>query len=455
MKTAIVGAGARGLSIAYHLKKFTPDEDITLIEAENWGGVIASDEKEGCVLEHGPETYQARVPLLHKLSAELGIADKLISADKSSKKRFIYKEGHLLKAPTGPLSLLTSSLFFFPVKFRIFTSLKKNVNIYPENTFFEVAKNLFGEPFAEYVASPAARGIFGTEAEELEFAAAFPKIAEAINKESSLKKAMKAFAAERRQYWLQQLGEEAFNGFEKGLYSFKGGLSVLTDALKTQIRDKGVKLETARISGFNKSKEGYTLLAGSKKSGPFERVIFTTSPSELAEIFKEHDKELSKLFNRYEVSAMTVVHSVWSAKGFKPDGFGYLIPRKEKQPVLGTLFSSRIFKEKAPADKTLTKTMIGGDSSVFSDDDLAGMVYDHMNRLFGVKEKPLYTEVKRIKPGLPKYGRGYAALRRETMQLLEQFNGIDLSGWHFDGIGLPDAIEGGYQKALELAGKYE
>ena len=61
------------------------------------------------------------------------------------------------------------------------------------------------------------------------------------------------------------------------------------------------------------------------------------------------------------------------------DGFGFLIPSKEKRPILGTLFHSAVFPERAPEGHQLLMTFIGGVRDgdrldEMSDDDVKSLV---------------------------------------------------------------------------------
>ena len=63
-KIAILGAGISGLAHAYYLLKKHTDLEIEIFETNQVGGSIASVEYEGCTFEKGPETYQAKNPLI-------------------------------------------------------------------------------------------------------------------------------------------------------------------------------------------------------------------------------------------------------------------------------------------------------------------------------------------------------------------------------------------------------
>ncbi|MDH5719048.1 MAG: protoporphyrinogen oxidase [Spirochaetia bacterium] len=446
-KIAILGAGITGLSTAYFLKKREDAPDIEIFESGQIGGQVQTEIYEDCIIEKGPETFQMRTPLLKVLCEELNISDKLKQAQKEAAKRYIIKEGQLVKLPAGPLSFLTTSAMSFFQKIKLILALKKKFSLWPGMSFFDGTRNIFGQEFAEYLSSSVARGVYGTEAEDLEFSSAFPDVYEAIQHTPSLIKAVKKIIAEKKQYWQNELGENAFEGFEKGMYSFEGGLITFVEALRNSIKEKGVKIENTKIQRVINKRNEYYVHTKQNKYGPFDKVISTVSPGELSQIIKEMNKPASVRLNEMKYSPMTVVVQAWDKNNFSYPGFGFLAPRKEKMPMLGTLFSSNIFSHKAPKHLFLTKTMISGDSDLFNDEEVSTMQYEGLKKIFKIKKPPLWYKIYRYKQGMPKYFLGYHEWKEDVLSLLSPFPEFQLSGWHFSGMGLSDALANSYKIA--------
>ena len=295
-KVAIVGGGISGLSLAHFLQNKIDAANITLFEAQAFGGAVSSQKEGDLVLEHGPETYQARNQLLHKIAADLNLTDQLVKADSAAAKRFLVKDGRIVKFPTGPMSFLFNSILFFPAKIKVFLALRKSYSLWKGISLFDACKHVFGQQFAEYFASSLGRGVWGTEAEDLEFAAAFPDLFEAIveNEKSttklSLMKLVKKLGAEKAAYWQNELGT-IDPKFEKGLYTFKGGLQTLTDALREELKSSAAKIESVKVSRISSQNKEYYLQTKSQKYGPFNKVIFTCNPTELGALFKDYKKD--------------------------------------------------------------------------------------------------------------------------------------------------------------------
>ena len=446
---AVVGGGISGLSHAYFLKKKYPDAHVTLFEAGEPGGNIATQQHEGALLEPGPDSYLDRSGLFNRLAEEIGIKEQLVFEDKRSAKRFILKDGYLVSAPKGPGSFIFSSLLFFPEKIKIFLAMGKKFSLWPTITLFDAARNVLGYSAAEYLASPFARGVYGSEAEDLEFSALFPDLFRKITEAPKLKVAMKNYTRERREFWQNELGNVAF---EKGIYSFKGGLITWVKALHTALEKAGVEIVRDKIAKVQRDSEKRIVLSSKAKPYPaVDRVVFAIGSADLAYIFREFDKELSRKLGDLKYSPINVVYSCWNKKEFNPGGYGFLAPRKECAPILGSIFASNVFSGRVTDDKFLTKTMISGDSELFKDDELGSLAADSLSRILKVRVKPLWTKVFRHNPGIPRYAPGYGEWKREVREMTAKHEGVHFAGWAFSGIGLADQVESAYLYAKSAA----
>ena len=444
-RIAVVGGGISGLAHAYFLKKKSSDAHVTLFEPGNPGGVIATQTHEGAILEPAADSYLDRTGLFNQLAADLGLKDQLIFEDKKSAKRFVLKDGYLVAAPKSPGGLITTSLLFFPEKIKIFFAMRKKFSLWPTITLFDAARNILGFSAAEYLASPMARGIFGSEAEDLEFSSIFPGLFKKITETSRLKTALKEYGDERKRFWNAQLGDPKF---ERGIYSFKGGLSTWTNALHKHLQQSGVELVKDKIARISRDASGRVVLSSKAKPyEAFDEVVFTVGSDDLSYIWREHDKELSKKIAELKHSPINVVYAAWNKKDFSPGGYGFLVPRKERAPILGTIFSSNVFPGRAPADQFLTKTMISGDSDLFKDAELSSLAEESLGRILKIRTRPLWSKVFRHNPGIPRYTPGYGEWKRDILSMLERHKGVHFAGWSFSGIGLADQVESAYLHA--------
>ena len=91
-RIAIVGGGISGLSAAYYLSK--AGHDCTLIESPaRLGGVIRSEQVEGCVVEAGPDSFLAQKPWALELIRELGLEDQVIGSQDHLRRTYVLRRG--------------------------------------------------------------------------------------------------------------------------------------------------------------------------------------------------------------------------------------------------------------------------------------------------------------------------------------------------------------------------
>ena len=70
--------------------------------------------------------------------------------------------------------------------------------------------------------------------------------------------------------------------------------------------------------------------------------------------------QLSKITNLYYARVIEIILGFNNWKGIKLDGFGGLVPFKENRDILGALFMSSLFENRAPKDGALFSIFMGG-----------------------------------------------------------------------------------------------
>ena len=80
-QVAIIGGGISGLATTYYLERDAAEQQIplavTVIEkAPVLGGKIATDRRDGFIIEGGPEPFVTRKPWAWELCQELGLGER-------------------------------------------------------------------------------------------------------------------------------------------------------------------------------------------------------------------------------------------------------------------------------------------------------------------------------------------------------------------------------------------
>lgn len=315
-RVAILGAGISGLSLAYYLKKKYQDHiNITLIEKDiRVGGLIRSEKKEGHIIEWGPKSIRpfGKGEFTEALIQELGLKKKELSC--KTKKRYLLVRGRLRKVP---------SLFFLK---KIFIGLIKDLfctTITQEDeTIASFCIRHFGKTFTCQFVDPFIKGIFAGDIHKLSVHACLPQLCEIEKKHRSL-----ILGFKKRK-----------NKEKKPPYSFNKGLQELPDKI-LEVLDAEVLLGTEVKNAYQKEnqvnlifKEGY------ERSFDF---VFSTLP---AYALKELDIGIANL-DTIEFFDINVFTFCFDKKILFKEGFGYLVPEKEGEKILGAVFDSCLFDE--------------------------------------------------------------------------------------------------------------
>jgi oxygen-dependent protoporphyrinogen oxidase len=126
--------------------------------------------------------------------------------------------------------------------------------------------------------------------------------------------------------------------------------------------------------------------------------------------------------------------------------FGGLVPTKEKQQILGILFPSACFAERAPEGGALFSFYLGGvrnpEMMSKTDEEIQGIVLQNLHSMlkFPAQARPDFIHISRHQRAIPQYnadsGRRFSAV--ESIE--EQYPGLVLGGNLRDGIGMGHRI---------------
>ena len=129
-KVAVIGGGITGLTAAYALRQ--TGATVRLFEAgAKVGGPVQSVRDGEWLVEAGPNSIQENSPELTALISDLGLDEARSAAQPAAKNRYILRNGKPQAAPSSPPGLLSSSLFSFGAKLRIFRELLHRPRIRP------------------------------------------------------------------------------------------------------------------------------------------------------------------------------------------------------------------------------------------------------------------------------------------------------------------------------------
>jgi oxygen-dependent protoporphyrinogen oxidase len=441
---AIIGAGITGLTAAFYLKR--NGIPVTAYEASGRaGGVIQSLRKEGYIAEFGPNTLLETSPKISQLVRDAGLQSRRLDPDPKAEARYVVRYKRPIAMPTKPLGFFTTDLFTLKAKFAVVREpFIKPRRDGVEESIAQFVVRRFNQEFLDHAIDALVAGIYAGDPHKLSVTHAFPKLKALEDNYGSMIKGQLLGGRGRK-----KRGEVAKDRAPK--FSFDEGLQVLPDSLAAELGDS-VQLNTA-VSKLKQTAEGWTLTltsAGRECEAQHSAVIYAGTAFKLAQLKIESDKsvDLSPLSEvRYPPVASVVLGFRREDVAHSCEGFGMLIPRVEGFKILGTIFSSSLFPNRAPAGHHTLTSYVGGERypelASLPPDKLYNLVCDDLRILLGVKGKPTFQHSVFYPRAIPQYNVGYGRYRALMTETETKAPGLFLAGHYRDGVSLTDSIVSG------------
>jgi oxygen-dependent protoporphyrinogen oxidase len=124
-----------------------------------------------------------------------------------------------------------------------------------------------------------------------------------------------------------------------------------------------------------------------------------------------------------------------------------LIPKIEGFKILGTIFSSSLFPNRAPAGHLTLTSYIGGqrypELALLPEEKLVALTCEDLRVLLGVSGKPVFQHCVLYPKAIPQYNVGYGRYRDLMNEIENQAAGFFFAGHYRDGVSLGDSILSG------------
>ncbi len=455
MKVAVVGAGISGLATAHFLKKAGIDVEL-LEKTEIAGGTIGSKFVDGYLVENGPNSTSETNFVIDEMLDDLSklphfgnIRSEKIYADEDSKYRFIVRRGKLHALPSGVGSFLTTKLWTAPGKLRLFGEPFLGRANHEESIADFVTRRL-GREFLDYAINPFVAGVYAGNPSELSVRAAFPKLYALEEKYGGLLKGTIGGLRERR-----KRKEKA--KVSAKLFAFKSGMGVLPTALASEFVD-GICFGTA-VTGL-KSEDGKFLLSFSRDAEPdsqkYDAVVLSTPAYAAVEIVRSWLPGLSDELAKIKYPPVAVVVHGYKREQVKMDlrGFGFLVPEVENRKILGTIWSSSIFPNRAPEGSVELTTFVGGSrqpkTARLSAAEISKIVHEENSSLMNIEGKPAFESVSKWERAIPQYNIGHLSIIDAVSRVESIHKGFYICSNYKDGISVADCIANGKKTAEKI-----
>ena len=436
-KVAILGAGMAGLSFAYYLKKYNSNVDFVILEkSTRVGGVVFSEKLNELVFEWGPRGVRpkGRGQVVLEIVEELGLWNELVFANDNAKKRYLYHDDKLHVLPYSLWSLLSSPYLKLLIKAIIkdFTAVKFD----GDETIASFVDRHFGNEFRALFFDSMVSGVWAGDVEKMSISATLPLLKELEGANGSILKALITHQA-------KSIDSKKYDKdiTSKALFSFKGGMETLVNALENHLNDFIVYNVDIDAIHFSDKVE----LVVNGESQVFDELVSTVPAYSIAAYT---DYKLSTLLKSIHYAPIAVLNMKLPKSAIDFDGFGFLVPSSENSVVLGMVANSNTFTEHATDDYVVNTVMMGG--SRYSIEELSRLnlkqeAGQFLKHVFNKELDIEFQEIILIDKSIPQYDVGHLDVVMQIEELSP--NNLTLLGSYMYGVSLIDIVI----KSKELA----
>lgn len=455
---AIIGGGISGLAAAYAVEqqqRAGADVSYVLFEsAPRLGGVLVTEQAEGCIIEAGPDSFLTEKPWATDLCRQIGLGDQLIGSNDAQRKTYILVNGRLVPMPDGLMFMVPTKIL--PTVLSPLFSVRTKLRMAGEwfhpphkaehdETVAAMVERHYGAEMVDRLADPLLSGVYGGEASQLSVRAVLPRFAEMEARHGSLGRAM---LASRRKM------AQATKSAARPLFtSLRDGMQQMVDALLASLPQQ--KLRTSAIvESLARNHRGWRVHthAGAEN---FDAVIVATPTQAAAAMLANTSLKLS-----HELGGICYSSSVTVTLGYDkqvrdslPPGFGFLVPRSEGRRMLAATFVHNKFPHRAPEDRAIVRCFLGGarDQAVLGmgEDEILQVVRGELQQVVGLHAAPRFARVYKWTGAMAQYGVGHLEKLERIEALLRDLPGLTLAGNGYRGIGVPDCVKSGTEAALQ------
>jgi protoporphyrinogen/coproporphyrinogen III oxidase len=416
----VVGAGITGLTCAYRLQKLGI-KTLVLESGSRIGGVIRSERINGHLVEWGP-TSLLPTPHTFGLLDELGLGEELEEANPRSP-RYVVINGKLRAVPLAPLSVggILRGLAEPLVR-------SKSHNDESVAKFF---RRRFGPQIHDRLVAPFVTGIFAGNTEALSVGAVFPRVLDIEQQYGSVVWGMLR---------AKPKGKSSPAPRRPPISSFPDGMEALPRRIAQDLTVQ------TQCSGIRIGKDVQT-----------RATVLAVPAYRASEILGEMYPELAVMLGAVDYAPIVIATtSVPLSSLPRPlQGFGFLVPQSERLVMLGTIFNSLLFSGRAPDDRLLLTSFLGGVTKpeVFDwpDERVWDSVGGELKRLLKTSIRPEPVAIFRHRRAIPQYNIGHRQRVEAIATELAKIPGLFVTGNFLHGVSVPACMEHGDNTAKAVS----
>ncbi len=448
-RVVVAGGGITGLAAAYYLSR--AGASVRLIDkAPRPGGVIQTIAVEGCTLEQGPDSFLAAKPAAVELARELGLEGDIIGSNDSTRVTYVLRKGRLIPLPEGLMMvaparvgpMVRTSLVGWGTKLRMgLEYFRRPRRMDGDRSVAEFMRDHYGEESLEYLGEPLLAGVYGGDPEKLSVRSVLGRFVEMEEKYGSLTRGALALRRSGRTG-----GGPLFRTLKRGLGSMVDALVAAMAGKVEMIRAEAETVEAAgggyriRAAGEWMEADGFVAACPAWAAAPLLRPV-NARLAEVLETIPYHDAmTLSLGYRRQDCARL-------------PPGFGFLVPRREREKMLACTFVHNKFDHRVPAGMAVLRCFFGRDAIAMDDAGVVAAARRELERILDFSAEPVFSSLARWPRAMAQYTVGHEERAAEIESIVRGIPGLEVAGNSLRGIGIPDCIRSAREAAESLTGQ--
>lgn len=341
---------------------------------------------------------------------------------------------------------------FTPMIFKaLWNDCRCPIGLAEDESIHSFVSRRFGDQIAEYIFDPMISGIYAGDIKQLSIKACIPWLYNLERKHGCVWKGM---LAERNQSNSQVLSPFVKNALCHKIFTYKNGVETIINKL-TEIFEPNLRFNcpATKLNFEN----GTTLIELQDKNTISADVLYSAiPPPQLAKLVKHNFPILADKLNEITSTSLAVVNLGYHSSVLQNSGFGYLIPSKENQSLLGATWDSCAFpQQNKDANETRISVMLGGahfkDFDALSDNKIIETAMQQISEHLNLTREPACVLIKRAPQAIPQYTVGHEAKLRFIEAELQKIPcKVKLLGSGFYGIAVNSCIARAESLSKEL-----
>ncbi len=385
-------------------------------------------------MEAGPDSYIATKPAVTQLAERLNLKQEIIGSNDSQRRIYIVRDSRLVEMPKGMAMMVPGDLNA-ALKSRLFSPgtklgfLKEIFSPRCEGTgdisIQELVVSHFGQELLDYVTEPLLSGVYGGDSAKLSAQSVLPRF---VGYERDYGSLIRGVRRERR--------APAVSG--SLFLSFRRGMQTLIDALAD------VPALHEEVVSAQPDQQGWRVKTKSRELEASHIVLAAPAPAAAAILSESAPEIASELTDIPYSSAILVTLIFREEDATIPEGFGFLVPRPERQTIAAATFVGTKWPGRIPEGLVALRAFIVDPEAprlnALSNEELLALVREDFDRLLGITADPVLSTIHRWPNSMPQYVVGHEARRKRIMARVSDFHGLLLTGNAYDGVGVPDCV---------------